>query len=101
MPTYTYTCSTCSHAEDINLSYDSRDEARTCSSCSSPDVVREFPAPAVMGTAIPDHVGRKSDSTYQKLKEASKLEVAAAGMPREKRGDINKAIRNLKRADKK
>lgn len=98
MPTYVWECGDCGVTTDVVASISARDEVpfERCGGCGSHELRRKMMAPSVMGTAIPDGFQRK-DSSYQKLKEAARLDVARASMPHDKRGDIDKEIKSLKK----
>ena len=87
-------CGECGAIYTIIVKRAKRDEPSTCPQCME-EGRRTLSAPAIMSAAYPD--GRKRGDTYQKLKEAAKLEVEASSMQHDKRGDIKREIKELKK----
>ena len=79
---------------DVMKKRSERDTASTCPECEGVGT-RTISVPNAMVASYPD--GRKRGDTYQKLKEASKLESERMNLPPDKRGDINKQIKELKK----
>lgn len=70
MPTYEWTCDDCEHRWDLLVPYDRRDDAYPCPDCGTCNTTRRFPAPAVMGVALPDGTKRKG---FAEMREAINL----------------------------
>lgn len=100
MPNYDFSCTSCGTSLTENVRYEERDAPRHCGDCGG-SLTRQFPAPAVMSAAIPDHIGRKSDSEYQAMKDVARLQREAAGLHHGKRDEVMKEIKKLRRVVKK
>jgi len=92
-----FTCSveTCQHQwwESIPRSEDSG--VRECPECGGLGLKVFRSVPNSMFTAMPD--GTDRGDTYRKIKEAAKLETEMYNLPREKRGEHQKQIKELKK----
>lgn len=98
---YEYLCRDCDKWMDVLVEFEDRQPTVTCEHCGTGTAEYHISAPPVMGVAIADCVGRKNDQGYQRMKEASKLEVAKANLPVEKRGEIQREINKLQEGTKK
>lgn len=76
-----------------------KDDTFDCPNCGEHQMKRAFlTAPSIMTAALPDGVRRKG---FKEMAEAARLEAASFDLPPDKRGDINKAIKDLKEVKKK
>lgn len=94
---YEYLCRDCGKWMDVLISYEDRQPTVTCDHCGTGTSEYHLSAPAVMGVAIADCIGRKNDKSYQDMKAVSKLEVQKANLPYNKRGEIQKEINERKK----
>jgi hypothetical protein len=90
-----YTCSKCAYRDIDRMVKKSEQDSQVCPECTTV-LTREWGAPSVMEVALPD--GTFRGVTYQKMKEAARLEKQAASLPVGDRGNIKKEIRSLRRS---
>lgn len=97
MPTYTWECAECEIGLQVSSSIADRDTPPTEGEClcTTPNWRRVMEAPMVLRASYLDGQGRGDN--WQRLKEANRLEREAASLPAEKRGDHQKAIKELKK----
>lgn len=99
MPTYYWVCAECEIGCEISRSIADRNtppegEDDVCL-CEKPSWKRVYEAPMVLRASYLD--GQSRGDTYNKLKEASRLERESMELPPEKRGDHRRAIKELKK----
>lgn len=97
---YEYLCRDCQKWMDVLVEYEDRQPTVTCEHCGTGTSEYHLSAPAVMGVAIADCVGRKSNKAWQDMKAISKLEVQKANLPPDKRGEIQTEINERRKVDK-
>jgi predicted nucleic acid-binding Zn ribbon protein len=77
MPTYVYTCKECGHSNDAYYSLkDNRPDSINCGFCDKGIAHYQLKAPTVLRASYLDGQRKKE---WQDLREASKLNRAAAG----------------------
>lgn len=95
MPSYDYKCKSCEYTFVDIVSYDDRDNIQECPDCGAVNAFRFYgKMPGVTRASYVDGTKRKGFDT---LKEVNKLEIEKADLPPEKRTDINKEIKRLKK----
>ena len=105
MPSYMYSCRNAECLAKFQVirtiaEHESLRDTTECPYCGTQPSERIWDTPNVMNAASPDGYGQRNNSSYQKMKEAAKLEVVRASMAPDKRGDIDRAIRSLRRSDR-
>lgn len=97
-PVYPFQCPKCGLTEELVCSISEYDKLSKMMQCVDDTAMmdRIYEPVSVMQVASPDGYGKKHDSSYQKMKEAAKLDVERASLPPSKRGDINRAIKQLR-----
>lgn len=88
-------CSECGLTYTMIVKREKRDDPSNCPECMKMSGSRTISAPALMTASYPD--GRKRGDTYQKLKEAAKLEAESMNVPVSQRGEYKKMISELKK----
>lgn len=86
-------CQDCDHVTDILIDRDEQGGTWGCPECGGA-MSKTFSAPNITRASYVDGTKRKGFSEH---KEIAKLESAAADLPPNKRGEINKAIKRLKK----
>lgn len=90
MPTYDYDCEACGDTYDLLVPYAEREE-QVCPVCAGP-VTRQFPSRMVLKASFPDGHKRKG---WDKVREASKLNIEKAGTRVSDRKEISREIKKL------
>lgn len=90
-----FLCGKCDKVHEDLILKTERGQLRDCPHCGEPESAKEIPsAPMIAKVSYRDGVDR--GTTFNKAKEAAKLEVVRAGMRRDKRVEIDKEIKRLK-----
>lgn len=90
MPNYDYYCEPCHEDRILQVKYEQRDMV-DCPVCCEP-MKRQVSMPMNLRASYPDGMRRKG---WQDLKEASKLNVDAAGARAKEKAEIKKEIRKI------
>jgi len=103
MASYMFECADCEIGVRVSRPIDDRDVPPTeeeyaicgCPEGKSPNWRRVYEAAGIMVNSYLD--GQSRGDTYNKLKEAAKLEADSMNLPPAKRTEHNKAIKELKK----
>lgn len=96
-----FTCNNCQHYFEDLVQREDKDLSQMCPECNVNDSRRAIVAPQFMRPSL--HIGPNEvagNTTYKKLKEAVHLEVEMANLEHDKKGDIKKAIKELRSTNK-
>lgn len=96
---YDYLCKACGEKTEwlVNTADPDWDAPKDCMKCGRGKAYRAPSSPPVQKASYVDGTKRKG---MEDLKEAAKLEQAKANLPPEKRHDMEKAIKELKKVRK-
>ena len=91
-------CDDCLHRWDDRVDPEAvRRGEHFCPACDSGDVRLEYRRfPGVMTASLPDGWRTKNDPVWRRAVEAADLEVERVNTPRNKREDIERAIKEVK-----
>ena len=93
MPTYDYRCDNCEIVIEEFRKYEDRDTPAECMMCKGPMNKTWVTMPGITRASYIDSGKTSRAKDLHDLKEVAKLEVQKANLPPDKRGEINKEIK--------
>lgn len=97
MPSYTFACESCDILDVVYRSISSRDEPCLCPACTLP-MQRRLESPHPLRRSLLD--GQRRGDGYQELKQAARLKVERASLPRDSAEfrEVTSAINTLEKS---